>query len=183
MATVPGVVTEDARKYWPQLIGTIFIPATTTNTGATQWDPRIKTFKVGEGGWINPGGGAVPRTPSPSLRRLTAPLIQDLDAVVDPTRALVDQRYPAQSLATFSKALTPGDFLFESPSIIRVRCLLDFAEFNNDGFANSPEIYEIGLFSDHPTEAGQSLMVAYATFPMQIKDNSKQLENLIRIVF
>lgn len=183
MPVVTGIATEDARKYWPQLIGALFIPATPTNVGATQWDPRIKTFKIGEGGWINPGGGRVPRTPVANLRRLSAPLIQELDAVVDTTRLLIDQRYPSDSRATFEKTLTGADFTFEGTSTIRVRCLLDFGEFNNDGFGNSPELYEIGLFSDHPTISAQKMMVAYATFPAQVKDNSKQLENVVRIVF
>jgi hypothetical protein len=183
MAIIPGVVTEDARKYWPQLIGTLFTPATTTNTGATEWDPRIKTFKVGEGGWIDPGPGREARTPDATLRRVTAPLIQDIDALVDPTRAPIDQRYPADSLGTFEKALTGTDFTFEAPTTIRIKCLLDFADFNDDGNGNDPEIFEIGIFCDHPTESGEKLMLAYATFPKQIKDNTKQLENVVRIVF
>lgn len=183
MAIVNAVLTEDARKYWPQLIGGLFIPTTPTDVGATEWDNRIKTFKVGEGGWVDPGTGKVPRTPDPALRRLSAPLIQDIDAIVDPTRAVIDQRYPANSLATFEKALIGADFTFEGTSTIVVSCLLDFGEFNDDGFANSPEIYEIGLFSDHPTEAGEKLMVAYGTFPVQIKSGGIQLENVVRIAF
>lgn len=183
MAIVEAVITEDARKYWPQFFGGLANdPATSTLVGST-WDPRINLFKVGEGGWVNPGGGAVPRTPDPALRRLAAPLIQDLDAIVDAGRPLIDQRYAADSRATFSKALTPANVLFEGTSAIRVDCLLDFADFNDDGFGNNPEIYEIGLYSDHPTEAGEYLMVAYGTFPVQIKDNATQLLNTIRITF
>jgi len=183
MPVVPGVVTEDARKYWPQLFGGLLgDPSTTTSVGVS-WNPVFTHFKIGEGGWIDPGGGKVPRTPDAALRRLSSPLIQDLDAVVDPTRAVIDQRYASQERATFEKALVPTDFLFEAPTIIRVRCLLDFAEFNDDGFGNDPNLYEIGIYSDHPTESGEKLMVAYATFPLQVKDNSKQIENLVRIVF
>lgn len=182
MAVVPGVVTADARLYLPQLLGGIYQPGTTTVAGSI-WNPTLTHFKVGEGGWIDPGSGKVPRTPDPALRRLSAPLIQDLDAIVDATRAPIDQRYAVDERATFEKALTSGDFLFEGPTTIRVRCLLDFAEFNDDGFGNDPEIYEIGVFCDHPVEAGEKLMVAYGTFPVQTKDNSKQLENLIRITF
>ena len=135
MAVIPGVVTDDARLYLPQLLGGIYIPESVTNVGASEWDCRIKTFKVGEGGWIDPGSGAVPRTPATDLRRVSAPLIQDLDCVVDTTRNPIDQRYPSDSLATFEKSLTGADFLFEAPTTIRVRCLLDFAEFNDDGFS------------------------------------------------
>lgn len=183
MAIVEAVITEDARKYWPQFFGGLVNdPATSTLVGST-WDPRINLFKVGEGGWVNPGSGKAPRTPVTNLRRLSAPLIQDLDAIVDPTRALIDQRYPSDSRATFSKAISPADVLFEGTSAIRVDCLLDYADFNDDGFGNDPEIYEIGLFSDHPTEAGEYLMIAYGTFPAQIKDNATQLLNTIRITF
>lgn len=133
MAVIPGVITEDARKYWPQFFGALLgDPSTTTIVGST-WNPVISHFKVGEGGWIDPGAGKVPRTPDPALRRLSAPLIQDIDAVVDPTRAALNQRYPADSRATFEKALIAADFLFEAPTIVRVRCLLDFGEFNDDG--------------------------------------------------
>ena len=183
MAIIPGVVTDDARLYWPQILGGIFSPNVVTTVGSSEWDPRIKTFKVGEGGWIDPGSGAVPRTPDPGLRRLSAPLIQDIDAIVDPTRAVMDQRYPADSLGTFEKALIVADFTFEAPTTIRVRCLLDFAEFNDDGLGNDPEMFEIGIFTDHPVEAGEKLMIAYATFPKQLKDVTKQIENVVRIVF
>lgn len=176
MPVIPGVVTEDARKYWPQYFGTLL----------SGWSPEFTHFKVGEGGWIDPGTGAEARTPVDDLRRLTAPLIQDIDLIVDSTRAVIDQRYPHPGggyVGYYQKALTGGDFLFEAPSTIRIRCLLDFAEFNDDGGGNNPEIWEIGIFSDHPTEVGEKLMVAYATFPMQVKDNSKQLENYVRITF
>jgi hypothetical protein len=183
MAIVAAVVTEDARKYWPQLIGGLLgVPGTPTSVGVT-YDHRITHFVVGEGGWVDPGGGAVPRTPDPTLRRLSAPLIQDLDALVDPTRAALDQRYLTDSRATFSKALAPGDISFTGTSTLRVECLLDFADFNDDGFTNDPEIYEIGIFVDHPVEAGESLMIAYGTFPLQIKDNATQLLNVVNITF
>jgi hypothetical protein len=176
MPVIPGVVTEDARKYWPQFFGNLL----------SSWDPIFTHFKVGEGGWIDPGTGAEPRTPVDDLRRLTSPLIQDIDLIVDSTRAAIDQRYPHPGggyVGYYQKALTGGDLVFETPSTIRVRCLLDFAEFNDDGAGNYPEIWEIGIFSEHPTEAGEKLMVAYGTFPMQVKDNTKQLENLVRITF
>jgi len=182
MAVIPGVVTDDARLYLPQILGGLFIPASVTDTGASEWDPRIKTFKVGEGGWIDTGSGAVPRAPVSDLRRVSAPLIQDLDCVVDPTRAPADQRYPSDSLATFEKALTGADFLFEAPTTIRIRCRLETIDFNDDGFGNKPSIFEIGVFADHPVESGEKLLVAYATFPEQVKQ-PLPLENFIRITF
>jgi hypothetical protein len=50
-------------------------------------------------------------------------------------------------------------------------------------FGNNPEIWEIGLFSDHPEVAGAGLLVAYGTFPVEIKDNTKQIVNNVRIVW
>jgi hypothetical protein len=188
MAIIPAVITDDARKYYSQFIGAIFgAPATTTIPGnpPTDWDPRIKFFKVGEGGWVDPGSGAERRTPDASLRRLSSPLIQDLDAAVDPTRVLASQRYLANERGTFKKNLTFTDIQFIAPSTIEIECLLDFSEFNNDGFGNSPEIWEIGIFADHPVESGlaadQGLMVAYGTFPIEIKNNTKQILNIVRL--
>lgn len=190
MAIIPAVVTDDARKFWPQFFGNLLgAPGTTTIPGTppTTYDPRIKFFKMGEGGWVDPGSGKERRDPDSSLRRLTAPLIQDLDAAVDPTRAAIDQRYAADERATFKKDLVFTDFTFKSPTTIEIECLLDFTEFNNDGFGNSPEMFEIGIFADHPEESGlasdQGLMVAYGTFPVEVKDSTKQILNIVRIIF
>ncbi len=182
MAYIPAKVTEDARKYWPQFFGGLLgVPSTSTVVGVS-WNPLPQTFKVGEGGWIDPGSGRVRRDPpEDNLRRLDNN-IQDIDAVVDPTRAVMSQRYAATERASFEKALAPGDFFFEAPSVLRVRCLLDTSEFNDDGFGNNPEIWEIGLFSDHPTVPGQKLMVAYGTFPKETK-NGQQIENVVRVIF
>lgn len=188
MAVIEAVITDDAKEYWSKLFAYMAgVPGTPTVPGTppTTWDPRIKFFKVGEGGWYNPGSGATRRTPSSSLRRLTSPLIQDIDAAVDPTRAALDQRYPATSRATFKKDLVYTDFTFVAPATIEIGCLLDFSEFNDDGYGNSPEIWEIGIFSDHPTvgslASDQGLMVAYGTFPKEIKDSGKQLYHVVRI--
>ena len=170
MAVIPAVVTVDAREFWPKMFG-----------GLATFK-QILNFKVGEGGWVDPGGGKEPRVPDASLRRLDNSL-QDIDCIVDPTRALIDQRYPTESRAYFQKDLDPADITFVSPSTLRVRCLLDFGEFNDDGYGNNPEIWELGIFSEHPTVGGAELMVAYATFPQETKDGTKQIENIIKIVF
>lgn len=181
MPTITAVVTEDARKYWSQFFGLLLGSPSVTTTVGVSWNPSIKTFKVGEGGWIDPGSGRVRRTPEDNLRRIDNN-IQDIDAIVDSTRAAPDQRYPSpDDRAFFEKSLVPSDFTYEAPSTLRVRCFLDFADFNIDGFGNFPEIWEIGLFSDHPTAIGQKLMVAYGTFPMEIKDGASPVENVVRI--
>lgn len=189
MAVIPAEITDDARKYLCQFLGGIYgVPGVPTVQGdpPTVWDPRIKFFKVGEGGWVDPGSGAVRRTPDSSIRRLSSPLIQDLDSVVDSTRALANQRYTTQTRNTFKKDLTVSDIQFIAPSTIEIECLLDFTEFNDDGFGNSPEIWEIGIFCDHPVESGlasdEGLMLAYGTFPMELKTSVKQILNIVRIV-
>lgn len=183
MAIIPAKVTVDARKYWPQFFGGLLgNPATTTIVGV-QWHPVITSFKIGEGGWIDPGSGRVRRDPPEDDLRRIDNNIQDIDAIVDPTRPIMSQRYPAVDRASFEKALVLADFTYESLTTLRVRCFLDFGEFNDDGFGNDPEIWEIGLFSDHPTASGEKLMVAYGTFPVETKNVTKQLENIVRIVF
>lgn len=190
MAIVVAQITEDARKYWPQFFGGILgVPGTPTVPGTppTTFDPRLKFFKIGEGGWVDPGGGKVRRTPVDDLRRLSAPLIQDIDSSVDPTRAALDQRYAATERVTFAKSLSASDASFIAPGTLEIECLLDFSEFNDDGFGNNPEMWEIGIFTDHPEIGGlaadQGLMVAYGTFPIEVKDNTKQILNLVRVIF
>jgi hypothetical protein len=182
-STLTATITADGRKYLSQFFGLLLGNPSTTTIVGTSWNPIIKTFKVGEGGWIDPGSGRVRRNPvEDNLRRLDNN-IQDLDAVVDTTRASIDRRYPADSRAVFEKTLITSDFIFEAPSSLRVRCFLDFSEFNTDGSGNFPEIWEIGLFSDHPVVSGQKLMIAYATFPKEIKNGSTPLENIVRLSF
>jgi hypothetical protein len=175
MAIIAGVVTDDARVFWPQ-----------EKSGLVTFNV-IDEFKVGEGGWIDPGSGKVRRIPDPALRNPVTGL-QDIDAAIDADRPVVQQRYPADSRATFTKSLTVADMLFETPSILRVAIRLDFGEFNDDGFANSPELWEVGIFQDHPLAgsvypAGTKLMVGYATFPQETKSAAVQLENIIRLIY
>lgn len=182
MTLVTAIITEDGRKYWSQFFGSLLgVPSTSTVVGVS-WNPMLKTFKVGEGGWKDPGSGRVRRNPVEDNLRRVDNNIQDIDAIVDGTRAVVDRRYPlASDRATFEKTLLLTDFTFEGPSTLRVRCFLDFADFNDDGFGNFPEIWEIGLFSDHPTAPGQKLMIAYGTFPKEIKTGATPIENIVRI--
>lgn len=184
MAILDAVVTDDARLYYATFFAGLGpTPGTPTNTGSNVWDPRFKVVRFGEGGWTDPGSGRVPRAPSGSLRRLSSPLIQDLDAAVDGTRAALDQRYAAAERGVYQKSLTGADFLVESARTTRVRCSLDLAEFNNDGSGNAPELWEVGVFSDHPTLSGQLLMVGYATFPRFEKTAGVQFLHYLRITF
>jgi len=157
MAEIIGVVTDVARALFPQqLQGTVGFNA-------------VSYFKIGEGGWIDPGGGKVPRTPDATLT--------DLDAIIDAGRVPSAQRYSADSRAVFQKAFVGSDLVYIAPTTLRCRCFLDFGEFNDDGFGNSPELWEIALY-----DAADNMLV-YGTFPLQLKDITKQLEDFIRIIF
>lgn len=171
MAVIAATVTDDAKVYLPQMQAGIVAYKT------------IYCFKVGEGGWVNLGGGDQRRSPPESnLRRLDNGL-QDIDAVVDPTRAAANQRYAADRRASYTKLLVVGDFSFLSPNKLEIRCVLDTTEFNDDGFGNSPEIWEVGIFTVHPLAPVSLLMVAYGTFPMQTKTSSFPLMNIVRLVY
>lgn len=129
----------------------------------------IDTFKVGEGGYITTAAGQVPRDPTdPGPTLVRGPYLTDLDAIQNPSD------YPTET-GTFQKALNPGDFNYISATkTLEVACLLDFGEFNDDGFGNAPEIYEIGLFAG-------SLLVAYGTMTQQVKTVADQIPNIVRV--
>jgi len=151
MTVIPAVVTDNGRAKFPQMLGGIVAFSIASY------------FKVGVGGWIDPGGGPEPRTPDATL--------SDLDIIENPGN------YPSvPAIPTFQKSFTSGDLTFISPSTLQCSCLLDFAEYNSDGSGN-PEIWELGIFDAAGT------MIAYGTFPMQTKDVSKQIQNIVQITF
>jgi hypothetical protein len=157
--TIPGVVTDLGREKWAKTVGGIN-PLRIT-----------KGFKVGEGGWIDPGTGRVPRTPDPTLL--------DLDVKVHPAwyPPPHDSYYPAAAPPPdYGKAFIATDVSFVAPLTLRLRCRLDATEYLDDGHGFPPEIWELGVFD----EDGD--MVAYFTFPMQVKVNLV-LENYVNITF
>lgn len=164
-------------KFSARLLG---VPSSSTQVNV-RWDPRIKLFKIGEGGWLDTVNGRQPRPPDPELRRLQSPLVQDLDAVVDTTRPAQDQRYPATGRTVFAKSFVGGDITALSANVIQVTCRLDMGEANVSDSGGSPELWELGIFCDHPTVNGANLMVAYCTFPKQVKTSAAPLENLIQL--
>ena len=207
---VMAVVTNDARRYWPQFFGQMLGVGGTSMAGA--WNPLIKYFRVGEGGWMTSGPGQVPRTPDADLRRVSTVLdytslipihLQDLDIIVDQDRLLVDKRYTDPThQGWYEQPLAPTDFTFVPPAspglgyTLEVSCLLDTGKFNDNGSSLSPQIWEIGLFADHPLVApsptvvnpptwppASRLMVAYGTFPMEIKINTRQIEHKVHLIF
>lgn len=170
MALINAIVTTVAREQAPKMYGSI-IP----------FQP-IAYFRIGEGGWIDPGTGRVRRDPSATLT--------NLDLAMDPGRSNPNKRYSiGQNLGYFQKTLTGADFTFEGPSTLRIRCFLDYGEYNTKnapgttlvynfgGTYTAPEIWEIGVF-----DAANNL-IAYGTVPQQTKDGTKQIENVVRLVF
>ena len=170
MALVNAVVTVKAREIWPKMFGSleVFRP--------------IAYFRIGEGGWEDLGAGRQRRNPDSTFL--------NLDLALDPGRPLISQRYSGfESFGYFQKTLVPGDFVFEGPTTLRVRCFLDFGEYNTKNASGAtvvynagsltanPEMWELGLFDS------ANNMVAYGTFPKEVKDGTKQIENAVRIVF
>ena len=177
---IRAVWTVDARKYLPRLhaVGGV---------GTTH--QVIDLFKMGGGGFVDPGGGPIPRDPEDNLRLVSDPYQQDLDMIVDPERPLGQQRYTGLSLdltTPLEGALAAPDFAAQDPSSLRVKVFLDFAEGNGGGTA---EYWEIGLFmTQHPddtirTGPGSSLMVAYGTMPKVTKTAASQYEAFVLLTY
>jgi hypothetical protein len=171
MALINAVVTDRAREIWPKMFGSIL-----------SFSP-VSYFRIGEGGWHDPGTGRVRRDP-PDRTLLS------LDLIADPARAIIDRRYFGfESFGYFQKSLTPSDLVFEGTSTLRIRCFLDFGEYNTKNAAGATLIYNVGGLGVSPEmwelavfDAANN-MLAYGTFPKQTKDVTKQIANEVRIVF
>jgi hypothetical protein len=183
MALIPAVITSGALQYWPQFFGRLLgISAGSTTAG--HWNPFFRSFKYGRGGWVNNGGGPVPRAPDPTLT--------DLDIILDAGRSGGSKRYPALAgnIYFMEKTLADGNFAFSGPSNLVVTCTLGVNDFNDiAGTATTPpgggslspsgvnpDLYELGIFCDHPSGTGE-LMVMYATFPVETKISGQQIIN------
>jgi hypothetical protein len=128
----------------------------------TQTFSKPLSFKIAEGGWVNPGGGKEPIPPSVTLTDVTA------------------LTYPSGSQYIFTKDLTGGDLTFTSPTRLQIRCFVSSSEANDDGFGAPPEFFELAVFDD---VSGGGTLLVYSTFPIEIKTSSKALEHLIYVDF
>lgn len=141
----------------------------------------ISYFRVGEGGWVDPGSGREPRSPDPTLT--------DLDIVLDQFRVPGPdpKRYDiGENMGYYQKANVGGDFSSPSPGILRVSCMLLNAEYNLEDAGTlvydvggpyvSPDIWEIGLFD------ANNDMIFYGTFSKETKNATRQIENICRLV-
>lgn len=164
MALVNAVVTDKAREVWPKMLGGL-IPI-----------QLVSFFRIGEGGWQTPG----------PVRRDPDRTFTDLDLILDPGRG-VPRYNTGTSYSYFQKSLLPGDIVFEGPTTLKVRCFLDFGDYNAK--SSGTVVYNYGSLSANPqmwelaVYDAASNMLAYGTFPQQTKDGTKQIQNDVRIVF
>ena len=121
----------------------------------------VSYFKIGEGGWETSGASQVPRTPDPTLT--------DVDAIENPAR------YPADSRYVFQKSISADKISITGADTIEVECYVDSGEANDDGFGNSPEFFEVGIFDSDNT------MICYLTFEKQTKDDRRALRHTVTI--
>jgi hypothetical protein len=150
---MPQVVSAVVTNAWRTKLAQIY-------AGATSFSLPL-SFKIGEGGWTNPGGGKEPIPPSVVLTALTA------------------STYPASpySQFIFTKALTGGDLTFTSPTRLEINCFVASSEANDDSAGNPPEFFELGVFD------GTGTMLVYSTFPIEIKTSSKALQHVVFVDF
>lgn len=120
------------------------------------------SFKMGEGGWQDPGSGKEPLPPDATLTDVTAPT------------------FPAGSQYVFTKDLSGSDITFTAPTRLEIRCFVAASEANDDGSGAAPEFFELGIFDG---AAGAGEMLVYSTFPIEIKTSSKALEHVIFVDF
>lgn len=78
-------------------------------------------------------------------------------------------------LFTFEKAYVGTDLTFEEAGRMSAVAFLDFLDGNDDGFGGSPEFFEIGVFD----AAGN--MIAYGTYPGEVKTIGIQFNKIVRI--
>lgn len=163
---ITAVVTDEAREIWPQLLGGL---------GLYSWKV-IDEVRMGEGGWqYNDAGQQVPRTPDSSLT--------DLDVVVNPGRYPADSLFVVEGSNNADMFLTSADMQFVAPSTLQVNFELQTGSHLSDGFGNDPELWEVGLFTDHPDGSPTKLMVAYGTFQKVTWTAASDVLNTIRITF
>lgn len=155
MTIIDAVIVDGALQYWPQYFGSL--------TGV--WDPTLTHFRIGEGGWKDPGTG-VP------VRKTPAATLTDLDCIVNAGS------FPSTSQYYFEKALIGANFTYSNNTLV-IECTLTNAEGNDAGSAS---FWEIGIYSDHPSGVGK-LLVAYGTFEKITKTAADPQTVTVRISF
>jgi len=148
MAVIQGVLTDVGRaKLAKSALGSV--------AGYT-WS-YCSYFEIGEGGWIQQLTGRVPKTPSVAKTNIEAD--------------------GSAGNSFFKKYLTSDRMLFVSPSTAQIDCYLSLEEGNDDGYGDSPNYFEIGVFDE------DDVLLFYCTMPEETKNNTKILHHTINIVF
>jgi len=88
-------------------------------------------------------------------------------------------RRAAEPLFTFRKNFVNADVLFSSgvPAITEITAVVLAGEANLDQLANSPELYELGVFDQ------LGVMIVYMTFPLETKTGAIQLNHILELVW
>lgn len=128
-------------------------------SNTTPW-AAIDSFKIGCGGWASTPSGHQPVVPDKVLVDLTAGT-----GIYTGSYAYVFTKNSFTSIA------------FIAPQQVQVVCTVDVGEANDDGFGNPPEFFELGIFD------ADGVMLAYSTFPMEVKTADKSLEHVVIIDF
>lgn len=130
----------------------------------------IYKFRMGVRGYLDLGGGIkVPKEPLPNRTTIESD---------DPPPA-----YAFEKLFTADKVkvgkIVAGEFVEDlaAGTVLQLSSVLDFGEANDDGFANQPRFFEIGIYDSTGT------LVIYGTFPEEVKTPEIQIINLVRIRF
>lgn len=130
-------------------------------------------FKIGTSGWQLVGPDKHPKTPDP---------------------ALLEVESSTSGTFWYRKTFQPADILFVGPATMQFKCFLDLLQGNGsvetdtgagvDGPKNTawlsggaPTYFELGIFD------AQDELVAYGTFPGEVKLNTKTLNHLVNINF
>jgi hypothetical protein len=139
-------------------------------------NPTSMSYALGRGGWSNPGSGAIPRVPDPTL--------QDLDIIQNPGRYLsITANSTAGNVFFVQKSFIAEDFSILYPptpapplpplpvvppsgsTLQQMRCILDFTDFNDiQGIPSTPpggsvmtptgtnpQLWELGVFVPPPS--------------------------------
>lgn len=123
-------------------------------------------FKIGEGGFVTQIGGLqVPADPDNTGDGYSS--LDDIEA----------KGKFVNGLFLFQKALTLADLTIDGQRVLFVRCLVDYAEANDDGLGAAPKFYEVGVYDSN------SVLVAYGTFPEEEKTPLRQVERIVKLTF
>lgn len=159
-----AVITAVATPKYLEILSRLATGETLVGWGAGQ----TPTFKVGGGGWYLDADAIT------KLRRTPESSLLDIDAIVDLSRGVGTQRYPAAQ-PYLEKAVTGAALTYLAPDTVIAQCDLTGFEFVGN------DIWEIGIFVKDPDVAINRVMIAYGTVPKQAKAGLP-LSNTVNII-